>query len=230
MQVIHDSSDLESLEIGDVIAPFNDYYLAWDEVSHSARSNTDIRPAFHLQNLSRKSRFDLSDNSWRHEGDPLCDEVVRALNLKPGQDGLQRLIDGLQDPNADPCLGRFWKEVSCSVRSSSLQIAGAPPEGVSAFDNLYAATPAIYTPNRRPAASVSEGQAVFWRYSSQIFSALLHYSLAGGFSANRVVGVLRETSYLTGDVRDKTYKRLLETTQAIIDYMVSDSWDGLTSE
>ena len=68
---------------------------------------------------------------------------------------------------------------------------------------------------------MSEGQAVFWRYSSQIFSALLHYSLAGGFSANRLVGVLRETSYLTGDARDKTYKRLLETTQAIIDYMVS---------
>jgi hypothetical protein len=72
---------------------------------------------------------------------------------------------------------------------------------------------------------------VFWRYSSQIFSALLHYSLAGGFSANRVVGVLRETSYLTGDARDKTYKRLLETTQAIIDYMVGcGQWHVLTPE
>jgi hypothetical protein len=49
----------------------------------------------------------------------------------------------------------------------------------------------------------------------------MHFSLAGGFSANRVMNVLRETSYLTGDARDKTYKRLLETTQAIMDYMVS---------
>lgn len=53
-----------------------------------------------------------------------------------------------------------------------------------------------------------------------MFSALLHFSLAGGFSANRVVGVLRETSYLTGEGRDQTYRRLLETTQAIMDYMV----------
>jgi hypothetical protein len=32
--------------------------------------------------------------------------------------------------------------------------------------------------------------------------------------------VLRETSYLTGEARDQTYRRLLETTQAIMDYMV----------
>lgn len=51
--------------------------------------------------------------------------------------------------------------------------------------------------------------------------SLLHFSLAGGFSANRVVNVLRETNYLTGKERDSTYKRLLETTQAIMDYMVS---------
>jgi hypothetical protein len=33
--------------------------------------------------------------------------------------------------------------------------------------------------------------------------------------------VLRETNYLTGKEREHTYKRLLETTQAIMDYMVS---------
>lgn len=30
---------------------------------------------------------------------------------------------------------------------------------------------------------------------------------------------MRETNYLTGEGKDRTYKRLLETTQAIIDYM-----------
>jgi hypothetical protein len=73
----------------------------------------------------------------------------------------------------------------------------------------------------RPDPVLAQGQAVFWRYSTQIFGALLHFSLAGGFSATRVVNVLRETNYLTGNARDKTYKRLLETTQAILDYMVS---------
>ena len=100
---------------------------------------------------------------------------------------------------------------------------------MTAFPTRSAATsltdsetrPAFSLPNYHPEPTVSEGQAVFWRYSSQIFSALLHFSLAGGFSANRVVGVLRETSYLTGEAKDQTYRRLLETTQAIMDYMVS---------
>jgi hypothetical protein len=52
-------------------------------------------------------------------------------------------------------------------------------------------------------------------------SATLHFSLAGGFSAQRLVGVLKETSYLTGEQKDKTYRRLLETGQAMFDYMVS---------
>lgn len=62
---------------------------------------------------------------------------------------------------------------------------------------------------------------MFWRYAAQIFGALLHFSLAGGFSATRVVRVLDETGYLTGHERDRTYRRLLETTQAVMDYMVS---------
>jgi hypothetical protein len=68
---------------------------------------------------------------------------------------------------------------------------------------------------------VAEGQAVFWRYSSLIFSSLLHFSLAGGFSATRVMNVLQETNYLTGVDRNRTYKRLLETGQAVRDFMVS---------
>lgn len=50
----------------------------------------------------------------------------------------------------------------------------------------------------------------------------MHFSLANGFSAVRVVNVLRETNYLTGEAREATYRRLLETTQAILDYMVCD--------
>lgn len=80
---------------------------------------------------------------------------------------------------------------------------------------------AIANPDYQPPPILSEGQAVFWRYSAQIFSALLHFSLAGGFSATRIINVLQETNYLTGKARDHTYRRLLETTQAIIDYMVS---------
>ena len=49
---------------------------------------------------------------WRHEGDELCDEVVRILDLKPGQDGLQKLLDRLETGKAEEPITRFWDEVS----------------------------------------------------------------------------------------------------------------------
>jgi len=49
---------------------------------------------------------------WRHQGDELCDEVVRILDLKPGQDGLQKLLDRLETGNAEEPITRFWDEVS----------------------------------------------------------------------------------------------------------------------
>jgi hypothetical protein len=48
---------------------------------------------------------------WRHEGDELCDEVVRILDLKPGQDGLQKLLDRLETGNAEGPILHFWDEV-----------------------------------------------------------------------------------------------------------------------
>lgn len=39
---------------------------------------------------------------------------------------------------------------------------------------------AMHRRNRTPGAVLSEGQAVFWRYSSGMLTTLLHFSLAGG--------------------------------------------------
>ena len=50
-------------------------------------------------------------NRWRHEGDELCDEVVRILDLKPGQDGLQKLLDRLGGDEVGEPIRRFWNEV-----------------------------------------------------------------------------------------------------------------------
>lgn len=49
---------------------------------------------------------------WRHEGDALCDEVVRELDLRPGQDGLQKLQDRLESGKGSEVLQQFWDEVS----------------------------------------------------------------------------------------------------------------------
>lgn len=47
-------------------------------------------------------------------GDPLCDEVVRTLGLKAGQDGLQRILEHLELPEMEraECVVQFWEEVS----------------------------------------------------------------------------------------------------------------------
>ena len=38
--------------------------------------------------------------------------MVRILDLKPGQDGLQKLLDRLDTEKAEEPIQRFWDEVS----------------------------------------------------------------------------------------------------------------------
>ncbi|ORY26804.1 hypothetical protein BCR39DRAFT_560389 [Naematelia encephala] len=204
--IITDAAQLEDVCAGDVISPLGDYRMEWDQ---------DCVPPSRLE-------------PWRHEGDEICDQVVEILKLRPGQDGLEALLAHLDLPIEEQatCVREFWQLISApppypiSAFSSALP-SPSPSSSPSSSSNTNTFTPrsTISSPNYNPPATISQGQAVFWRYSSQIFSALLHFSLAGGFSAIRVVNVLKETGYLTGKDRDRTYKRLLETTQAILDYM-----------
>jgi hypothetical protein len=115
----------------------------------------------------------------------LCDEVVKALDIRYGQDSLDVLQNYVNTrPRSEwaHCLLEFWDSITAP-----------PPAGVEAFKGSESphekklgetdATPdeAILLQERRPGvSSVRNGQAVFWRYSGEIFSALLHYSLAGG--------------------------------------------------
>lgn len=82
---------------------------------------------------------------------------------------------------------------------------------------------------------IQEGQDTFYRYSGGILLSLLHFSLAGGFASPRLTGILKATGYLvpadrqkgkTGDDAkaaqgegDKTWMRLMETTQWVLDVM-----------
>jgi hypothetical protein len=60
---------------------------------------------------------------WRHEGDELCDEVVRILDLKPGQDGLQKLLDRLEGDEVEEPIRRFWDEVCLLPQIEDQQVA-----------------------------------------------------------------------------------------------------------
>lgn len=141
----------------------------------------------------------------RHEGDPLCDAVVRFLQLRSGQDALKALLEYISTTPQDE-----WDE---DVASFWDQIARTPPEGVSAVpypdlkytrkgtplkkqdddnesgyqtdiidchEQLFKPDEAMKRRNRMPEPTLSEGQAVFWRYSAGMFTTLLHFSLAGG--------------------------------------------------
>jgi hypothetical protein len=95
----------------------------------------------------------------RWQCDTLADQVVEALDLNPGKDALQELEAHLHLPTRHPSVERFWQDMHRE-----------PPEGINAaVDGVF--TPAVKANRRRPSPSLAEGQAVFARYSYQIFMA-----------------------------------------------------------
>lgn len=135
--------------------------------------------------------------------------MVRYFQLGPGKDGLQALLDYIDmHPDRttwDPAVDAFWEEM-----------ARSPPEGVDATDPkhpIWSPEAAMSRGRWHPDPTLAEGQAVFWRYSVEITTALMHFSLAAGFTSPRLVNVLKQTGYLTSKQRDVTWRRLLETLQ-----------------
>ena len=187
----------------------------------------------------------------RHRSDKLADDVVEYLNLKPGVDSLRAIEEHLAsttEPKSRAVVD-FWAAVNME-----------PPREVSAFSTVLGdgdkkeraieeCTPgeAMEKNDGKAAATLANGQAVFWRYSSSIFGALLHFSLAGtstfahsqlfsffwrfperdadgvlivgGFTSPNLSAVMQETNYLTSDSLNATYYRLLETSLFVGDAM-----------
>lgn len=115
----------------------------------------------------------------RQRSDDLADAVVDHLQLTFGQDAYTAILDQLALPVVEPCIQAFWDDVNRE-----------PPAGVTAYPERNGddkarkeedsrPDEAMRRNSRRPAPTLAEGQAVFWRYSGQIFTALLHFSLAG---------------------------------------------------
>lgn len=156
-------------------------------------------------------RPETFETEWRIHGDSAADAVVRFFGLGPGKDGLQILLDYIEArPDRttwDASIATFWDEM-----------ARAPPEGLAAQHSdggkeIYTPEAAMDRGSTRPAPTLAEGQAVFWRYSVEITSALMHFSLAAGFTSPRLVKTLKQTGYLTSKQREVTWRRLLETLQ-----------------
>ncbi|KAI5479486.1 hypothetical protein MNV49_003428 [Pseudohyphozyma bogoriensis] len=137
----------------------------------------------------------------RSQGDVLADGLEDVLDRMRGRDAIVVLKEGLAD--GDERVRRFWDSVNIVPESDNEVAKAMEPEG-----QWRGRTP-----------SVEEGQKVFWTYSTHMFGALLHFSLAGGFTSPSLSAVLNETGYLSSVSKEATRKRLLETTMFCIDVM-----------
>ncbi|GAA6058815.1 hypothetical protein JCM10212_001931 [Sporobolomyces blumeae] len=204
--------DAEALE--DV--PLGSFFRRWDFVSQ------------YNQDCLKPSEIE----PWRCESDPLADRVVDQLGLigfRSGKDAYEVVREYLdekepeggqgwsQEERDEDVVWQFWQEMS-----------SVPPDGVDGFCKTSLSDKT--SPQRtKPlgafekvegnAPTLAEGQRVFWQYSGQIFVALMHFSLAGGFSSPKLASVMHETNYLTSQAKEATYKRLLETTLFVLDAM-----------
>ncbi|GAA5949922.1 hypothetical protein JCM21900_005524 [Sporobolomyces salmonicolor] len=200
--IISSSDSLESLTPGTLLR-------RWDFVSQF--NSSCLKPS-EIEPLRRRS-------------DELADGVVEVLGLAvgrgAGKDAYEAVRDYLQGREKElgrerweneregDVVWRFWEEMGKE-----------PPEEVSGLRGKdRRATPLRAFEQESAEPNLAEGQRVFWKYSAQIFMALMHFSLAGGFSAPRLAAVLHETNYLTSSARDATFKRLLETTLFVLDAM-----------
>jgi len=114
-------------------------------------------------------------------------------------------LDVLQARPSDDCLDLLFKRKAAE---------GQADAAVDAFLNQV-----LTVPDWVNWEQIRRGQEVFVRYNVPIQIVLLHLSLAGGFGAPRINKVLNSTSYLSKNL-DSTYRRLMETTQMIVDCLV----------
>jgi len=153
---------------------------------------------------------------WRNLSDNLADAALSVITSPEGQGGgtdlLSRLETAATRANPDPAVHKFW-----------LHLHSGPEQ--------------VLWPNRD---QILRGQAVFYRYAPHILASLLQFSLSSGFSSPRISRILNIASYLvppmdstpegeppriSKESNDRTFQRLLETTQWLVDCMGTSAMD-----
>ena len=94
------------------------------------------------------------------------------------------------------CIAEYDRQQSMSAACLDKGNSAAVAEEIMEFT----CDAAILRRDRRPRAVLSEGQAVFWRYSTDMFDALGHFSLAGGrrgmmLRLNRIIDAASQGSH-----------------------------------
>lgn len=124
----------------------------------------------------------------RHLADPLADALVAHLDLKPGQDAYTAVQQQLALDEVPEPVQAFWDDVyRYPPEGIDGRVEVEKPDGTMS-DDATALEEALSRnerdgvdekTGRKREPSLAEGQAVFWRYSGGIFTALMHFSLAG---------------------------------------------------
>jgi len=156
---------------------------------------------------------------WRMMGDPLCDEALQTVFQASGSSVGKELLACLEEYAAehpeDGPVNAFLREVSQH-----------PPAGIEVTGS-----------------EADLARELFLDNSIEFIQALLHYSLAGGFASPRITRTLQAVSYLvpqsskprqeassnaassaasqriTGASNERTFIRLLETFQMVLDVL-----------
>ncbi|KAG8692666.1 hypothetical protein FRC09_011046 [Ceratobasidium sp. 395] len=143
---------------------------------------------------------------WRNIADRYCDEALRETFPTPSSSTGVDLLERIE---------RQASSGPGPAREFMNHVTSLPPESIRASH-----------------AQIIRGQAFFYTYSAPILASLMHFSLAGGFASARITRVLHSVSYLvpgksgesgeysiTQATNDRTFKRLTETLQMILDVM-----------
>ncbi|KAG8745231.1 hypothetical protein FRC12_014626 [Ceratobasidium sp. 428] len=143
---------------------------------------------------------------WRNIADRYCDEALRETFPTPSSSTGVDLLERIE---------RQASSGPGPAREFMNHVTSLPPENIRASH-----------------AQIIRGQAFFYTYSAPILASLMHFSLAGGFASARITRVLHSVSYLvpgksgesgeysiTQATNDRTFKRLTETLQMILDVM-----------
>ncbi|EME39927.1 hypothetical protein DOTSEDRAFT_82677 [Dothistroma septosporum NZE10] len=149
---------------------------------------------------------DKTFNMYRFQGDKLVDAALPS-------------IQAFRNINTTDQFARL------EAAATSLD---ASPEVLALWKQLHS-TDSFEWPNE---AQLERGRAVLYRYAPYILASLLHWSLSAGFCSPRIARVLNLASYICPPMRstpegeaprispqsnDRSYMRLMETTQFVID-------------
>jgi hypothetical protein len=139
---------------------------------------------------------DAELDAMRMIGDPLADDLVSEIFATGEVHAVRRLLRGLVDDD-HPLVGN----------------GSLPPELMAHVERYFALSDAAL-PEFDPARIVA-GQQVFELHGAEVLMVLCCYSLPASYTAKKGVHVLGQT----GRLESHPKRRLLETTQMVVDVM-----------